>query len=238
MATLVRKRLNLAMDLPDKVLDAQTISILKQITGMDMISAEKKYDRNVLSTNLFCKLVFASNHPLKLPSQDTPLARRCVELPFPNSVPLEQQDPDLLNKMIAEREAILFLCIQAYWRLRTNNYVFAGSTLVNPGMVVDGNGIRVEDTILEFIQYNYTTEELTQNRSWVSTDDLFHEYQSYCTAHAYPLLFSSHVFSTRLRAVLAENYPEVTEARHRRAGDQLRGYANLVPKYREAYRIS
>ena len=53
------------------------------------------------------KFVFASNHPPCIEGEDDALLKRIVYLPFDTSIPDDQQDPDLEEKIWKERNAIV-----------------------------------------------------------------------------------------------------------------------------------
>lgn len=59
----------MAMDLPKGKLDAMTVALLKQITGGDLITVEKKYE-NMRSIRSKMRFLFASNYPVVIPKVD------------------------------------------------------------------------------------------------------------------------------------------------------------------------
>ena len=55
-------------------------------------------------------------------------ARRVVTIPYPVSIPKEQQDPYILEKLLAEKDTIATEAFRSYLALRENNYEFPNCT--------------------------------------------------------------------------------------------------------------
>ena len=68
-------------------------------------------------------LVFASNFPIRMAEEDTALLSRMVVIPFRFSIPTEQQDHLLTQKILAERDGIFLRAIHAYHRLLADKYI-------------------------------------------------------------------------------------------------------------------
>lgn len=116
-------RANVSMDLPSNKLSTEAVATIKMLTGEDGITIEAKY-KDARPAAIDCKLVFGSNHPLLIPSQDPAFSNRMVIIPFQHSIPKERQDPNLRQKLRNERSAIVVRAIQAYSRLKERNYQF------------------------------------------------------------------------------------------------------------------
>lgn len=99
---LLSSVINFELDMPNTKLNAEAISRLKQITGGDSIDVQRKYLSSVVLTRRI-KFVFASNHPPCIEGEDDALLKRIVYLPFDTSIPDDQQDPDLEEKIWKER---------------------------------------------------------------------------------------------------------------------------------------
>ena len=117
---------NLAMDVPKGKLNANAVSILKSITGNDSITIEQKYQpqKTIVSNTRF---LFGTNHPITVPKEEDDEAfwnRMCI-IPFENSVPDEKRDPELLDKLLKERDAIVTLCLYHYATVLRNNNRFS-----------------------------------------------------------------------------------------------------------------
>lgn len=73
--------INLELDMPNAKLNAEVASRLKQITGGDSITVQRKYLSPVTLTRRI-KFVFAGNYPLCIDGEDDALQKRIVFLPF------------------------------------------------------------------------------------------------------------------------------------------------------------
>lgn len=123
-AVLFGKKLNVAGEIQGKIL--RDISIFKSITGGDSIQAEYK-GKDPFSFIPRCKLLFAGNVLPTFSESDTTnaFANRVKLLLFHHSIPKEAQDKNLLNKLLAERDAIFTLAMDALRELENRNYVFS-----------------------------------------------------------------------------------------------------------------
>ena len=122
-AELAGKKLNVAGEISGNVL--RDISIFKSITGNDSIAGEFK-GKDPFSFTPRCKLLFSGNTIPLTTETDTTTAfvNRIRVLLFNISVPTEQQDKRLLEKLMEERDSIVTLALQAARELVERNYVF------------------------------------------------------------------------------------------------------------------
>lgn len=97
LAELVDKRLGICMDLGDETLSPASIGKIKSITGGDRIRIEAKY-KPAITTKINAKLLFGSNHLIKLKTPDAAFSERMILIPFRYPVPKEKQDKMLLKK--------------------------------------------------------------------------------------------------------------------------------------------
>ena len=106
----------------------KSIHILKACTGGDRISAGRRYKDNIM-VKPCVHFVFALNRMPDNQSADTSDAfyRRMRPLVFPYSIPFEQQDPFLMDKLLEEKDLIVTAGIWALHRVMhdaTSNYPF------------------------------------------------------------------------------------------------------------------
>lgn len=120
---LLSSVINFELDMPNTKLNAEAISRLKQITGGDSIDVQRKYLSSVVLTRRI-KFVFASNHPPCIEGEDDALLKRIVYLPFDTSIPDDQQDPNLEEKIWKERNAIVTKALRYAQKLVELNYRF------------------------------------------------------------------------------------------------------------------
>ena len=116
-------------DMPGARISDQAVGIIKALTGGDTVIGERKYQAPEIIANE-TKLLFSTNHMIQTASVEQAFMNRCCIVPFMVGIPVEQQDPMLLQKLFAERQAIVYMSINAYreMRMRCGNMaaVFTG----------------------------------------------------------------------------------------------------------------
>lgn len=125
MASIANCHLCSCMDLSGGVIDGKAVSMLKQITGGDLVSIEAK-GKDAYAGYIRCKVLFGTNASIKLKTRDKAFARRLLLIPFRYPVPDHRKDRDLLNKLKAERSGILHLALCAYQNVVARGYTFSG----------------------------------------------------------------------------------------------------------------
>lgn len=130
LAELVGKKLNTSLDLPSGLLRSDAVSCIKQITGGDLMTADIKFFPRA-KFFCSCRLLYATNHAVRLCERDTAFFERLVVLPFRVSIPKSRQNPQLLASFEPERNAICNKALAAYTRLRQRGYIFSGDFRVN-----------------------------------------------------------------------------------------------------------
>src|ERR1039458_9854645 len=109
LARLQSVRVVLANEVEDGSLLAE--SLVKQITGGDTVTARYLF-KEFFEYRPEFKLIIAGNHKPIIKSTDNGIWRRTVMVDFPVSIPKEEQDPDLPNKLEAELSGILNWAIE------------------------------------------------------------------------------------------------------------------------------
>ena len=184
-AALIEKKLNICGDLPNRTLSAQAVATLKQITGRDLMTVEEKY-KPLATMAPAINLVFASNFPIRMAEEDTALLSRMVVIPFRFSIPTEQQDHLLTQKILAERDGIFLRAIHAYHRLLVDKYIFAGQALVDQLLSQSyASPMSENQNIAAFLNDCCI---LTDDNSFTSTQDLHEACTAYCVGHDLPIL--------------------------------------------------
>lgn len=122
-AELAGKKVNIAGEIAGRAL--RDISIFKSITGGDRITGEFK-GKNLFYFIPRCKLLFAGNTLPRTTEADTTaaFANRLVVLLFNQSIPPEQQDKRLLDRLWWEADSIVTLALHAMQDLMERNFVF------------------------------------------------------------------------------------------------------------------
>ena len=196
---LANMRLNVGGDLPNKPLTPDVVKHVKGITGNDMMTAEKKFVQP-FSFKPTCKLVFATNHPLVLQQRDDQFCERLVVIPFDNKIPKHKQDHDLLNKLRDELPAIFNMILEAFLRLRNNNFEFKKvvnlSNYVAIPLSESGSVSHLEEAVDDFVSIHY---EITgDSGDFVSIKQLYAEFNAYYLQH-YNLNTNQDKFSKAFR---------------------------------------
>ncbi len=88
-------------------------SLIKQITGEDELTARFLYGEYFSFKPTF-KIFMATNHKPKIRGADNGIWRRIKMIPFTVTIPPEQRDKKLTEKLIAENSGILNWLIQGY----------------------------------------------------------------------------------------------------------------------------
>lgn len=196
---LANVRLNVGGDLPNKPLTPDVVKHVKGITCNDMMTAEKKFVQP-FSFKPTCKLVFATNHPLVLQQRDDQFCERLVVIPFDNKIPKHKQDHDLLNKLRDEIPAIFNMILEAFLRLRNNNFEFKKvvnlSNYVAIPLSESGSVSHLEEAVDDFVSIHY---EITgDSGDFVSIKQLYAEFNAYYLQH-YNLNTNQDKFSKAFR---------------------------------------
>lgn len=224
---LIDSCLNLSMDLPNKPLSLSAIANLKMMTGDDLSTLEAKY-KEAKPFRSHCKMLFSTNHPLKLQEKDTALMNRIICIPFSYTVSQAEQDRNLLSKLLYEQEAAAAKALQYYARLRKKNYTFSGINR-NVDMFpprVDYQ-LSVQAVMREFI--NARCAFVPHNKGRTYTEDLHSDFVSFCRENGYRQQLEVSGFSRMFAAMCAD---KVVEGRWRaqqgKEDKNRRGYLGVI----------
>lgn len=222
LGNLVNSKLNISEDLPDNPLSPTTVSRIKMISDANRLEAEAKYVQ-AFSFKPLSKLLFASNHPLRLKEYDAAFVNRVVYIPFMNAVPKDKQDRNILEKMQKELPALFNRAFAAYRRLVENGYVWAGSDRFKPEISIVNSGISVdkEQVLKRFVGAccEFDADAV------VSTEELKYAYDKYCHQENH-LPIAGDRFSRELSAILPDTVKRI------KIGNQRRGYQGIKIKAR------
>lgn len=170
-------------------LASSCIAHIKKFTGNDLLTADVKYStaRAFRATG---KLILVSNHPLLSKTPDKAFENRIVAVPFLHSVSKEEWDLHLLEKLKTERAAIAYKAIQAYYRLRQNQYQFSGDYVVNSAACFADNtsAMNLETAIYAFVCTDY--KQGTEG-DYVCIADAYEQFQA-CHGSVSQSLFSQY----------------------------------------------
>lgn len=121
-AELFGKLANIFADLPTKAIEDN--GFFKAATGEDYISAERK-NKDPFSFRPYARFLFSCNEiPRNYGDRSDGFYRRLIIIRFSHSVPKAKRDPNLLEKLAAERDGILMWALTGLHRLMEQNYQF------------------------------------------------------------------------------------------------------------------
>lgn len=199
LSALIGKRLNISLDLSSATLNRNSISILKQLTGDEEVEVEVKYCDPTKMKN-GCKLVFASNHKLKLSEADKAFKNRLLIIPFRHSVPKENQDKHLLEKFKQERMSIVLKALAFYKQLVAKNYVFDGDYdfVTSAG---DGDFVSDHDVMKLFVEEACCFVDFSEG---TFSSKLFSAYRDFCYINDFQGIYDISSFSRTFGEVCGE----------------------------------
>ena len=174
--------------------DIKNSSIFKQLTGGDAVSAEKK-GKQPFSFVFNGGIVMACNGlPHFTDDKGSHVFDRLHIVPLTNSIPKEKQDCTLLEKMLKEREGIVFWALEGLHRLIDNGYRFTHSTACEEQI----KALRSEsDTLYNFIINNYTVTNDKNDR--VRRSEFNSEYENWCYSMGFIPLAKTNIADRALK---------------------------------------
>lgn len=170
-AELFGKLANIFADLPSKSVDDN--GIFKALTGEDYITAERK-NKNPFSFKPYARLLFSCNEiPRNYGDRSDGFYRRLIIIRFNNAVPPEKRDPNLLEKLSAERDGIFMWALTGLKRLIANSYLFSETAATRAELQryrVENNSVLL--FVEEYCEFSEKRESLR--------DELFVRYREFC----------------------------------------------------------
>lgn len=198
-AELFGKLANIFADLPSKSIDDN--GMFKALTGEDFITAERK-NKDPFSFRPYARFLFSCNEiPRNYGDRSEGFYRRLIIIRFEKSVPKAKRDPNLAEKLVAERDGILMWALGGLKRLMAANYVFSETDRTRAEL----EKYRVEsNSVLSFAKmFCVCRDDVSAVR-----DDLFLRYKEYCSnAGMKP------VSQTNFNKELEAGFPEISRGR-------------------------
>jgi putative DNA primase/helicase len=170
-AELFGKLANIFADLPSKNIDDN--GMFKALTGEDYITAERK-NKDPFSFRPYARFLFSCNDiPRNYGDRSDGFYRRLIIIRFAHAVPKAQRDPNLREKLAAERDGILMWALNGLRRLIAQNYEFSETEATRTEL----QRYRVEsNSALMFLEECCVVEE---NAACVR-EELFTRYREFC----------------------------------------------------------
>lgn len=198
-AELFGELANIFADLPSKSIDDN--GMFKALTGEDFITAERK-NKDPFSFRPYARFLFSCNEiPRNYGDRSEGFYRRLLIIRFEKSVPKAKRDPNLAEKLAAERDGILMWALTGLKRLIASGYVFSETERTRAEL----EKYRIEsNSVLSFAKLYCVAEE----EGVTVRDDLFLRYKEYCgNAGMKP------VSQTNFNKELEAGFPEITRGR-------------------------
>lgn len=171
-STLYKKRL--AADDDCNYCSFSNISTFKQITGGGPLQNEEKGKQAFTFIYNGLYIICANNLPLFGGDKGIHVYDRILPIQCGNSIPRQEQDKNLLEKLYSEREAIIFAAVISLQNAIKNNYNFsvsaASSQLITEYM-------KENDIVLQFIDECCIKRTGKDN---VSTKVLYTAFRTWC----------------------------------------------------------
>lgn len=214
-AELFGKKANIAGEI--KVSKITDISTFKMVTGGDRIQGEFK-GKDPFYFLFRGKLVFSGNGLLGTNESDTTAAfsNRLIVLMFNQSIPKEDQDTALLDKLTNEKDAIFTMVMEALIHLKQRNFSFQ---MPPDSLEFIDNFTKGENTVKTFIEDNCTLGE--ECRCFNAS--LYEAYTEFCKLNGFEPSGKS-VFYMRLDSVSGIKPARIRmngENRHGRIGIKI-----------------
>lgn len=206
---LVGKLLCICGDIPDRPLNNEAISRIKQISGGDRINGERK-QMNPFTFECVTKLLLVGNYPLHiLPSQrESALMDRLVEIYFPTAIPRDEQEPNFYRTLLEESGYIVGKALDALAALRNRGYIFTETEL--PSQALISHRPSLDDFISDCCEFD--DEAITP------TSELYHAFCALCPTGT-PPIYSLAQFGYHL----SQHYPALQPVR----SSKMRGYRGI-----------
>lgn len=172
VSELCGKKLCSNMDIPNTII--KDTSLLKQLSGNDLITAERKYE-NLFSFKNQCKLLYGCNSMPKVQNVENELAfiNRLIIIPFKYIVPPEKQDKELVKNLLKERNYIITIALKAFKKVVENNYQFSKCKAFNE---IRASYIRANNNIIDFVH----SKCVLKKGEYTFSKDLYSNYIKYC----------------------------------------------------------
>lgn len=171
LSELAGKRVCIASDEGNFNFSTASAAILKRISGGgETITADVK-GKNQVTFVCTAKLLIASNNPIHIAARQTDsyLHKRMIVVPFLNTVPVEHQDINLIDKLLAERDAIVTRAAHIFFTLKKRGFLFSGNENELQALADTATRRYSVDPLVIFSE-QYCT--FTEN-SFTATSDLF-----------------------------------------------------------------
>ena len=193
-AELFEKWANIRNDIPKATVE--NTGTFKEIVGGDPLKAEKKY-QDPFRFEPRAKMLFSANQLPETDVDDEAFYRRILLCPFPETVPKDQRDKDLDDKLQTELAGVLNWAIEGLYRLREQGG-FTGDR--SPGET-QNTWQKWGDSVSRFA--NDALSDASEDES-IPKSTLYKAYLEYCRQESIP----SDTQHAMTRALKQEGYQD------------------------------
>lgn len=217
------KTLNFSMDLPKGKLSPVVVSIIKQITGGDVITTDQKYEK-MRETHSNMRFLFASNYPVTVPKEDDDDSfwNRMVIIPFQYSVQKCDMDYRLMERLLKEKDGIISFCLTALHQVLKQNCVFTECRVADEMK----QEWRKQESQLTYTIQEFIHECIEVTGNWhdsVYAQDFYNAYKDYCQNHGWNCIN----YNQAMRWCI-DNIPECKKQRiHRTGMNPMAGFTGM-----------
>ena len=157
----------------NRPLKSEYVALIKKITSSDKIRTRQIY-REAVQLRPDCKLVWAGNGMLTFATSEDlqPFINRFIIFPLDVSIPKEERDPDILSRLLAGRNYMIKLALEALHDLVENRFCFSevvdAEDYFNPQIFHNG--------VEEFVE----SECQLESDAVAYTKELYAKYHQFC----------------------------------------------------------
>lgn len=218
--TLADKRLATCLDLPNSPIPSEALATLKQMVGDDAVKTERKM-KNPLTIFRKPLLVFAGNHPIRIPNMadESAFLNRMVTIPFANPYTGGNANGHLYEELLKEIPYIIHEAVSAYRDLATRNFRLTRAEVPEEFRTVEGDMATVH------IQRFLTACCCENPGNEIRTEELWSAFQSY--AEKYDLPRQTEIAFARSLPKALRLSGLTAEAKKRVCDSNARGYRGL-----------
>ena len=212
-SSLYGKLANIIGDLSSAPL--QDTSIIKMLTGDDVINAQEKFGRPFDFYNK-ARLICSMNNLPKVIDKNNEFYKRLLIIPFEVAIPVEKQDKKLIDKF--NFTGIVNWAIEGLQRLLNNNLNFSTNS-VNDSVL--NQYIKDNNNVMQFVDEALEVINSTNNMG-VKLKDAYDYYRMFCHENGYSPL-GRNKFKTEIQNC------NITYSEHckDRQGNRFRGFKNI-----------
>lgn len=223
LARLSEARINICPEISEKSLTSA--DIFKMLTSNEMVTAEHKGGKP-FEFRLKCKSLNAGNVLPDFKSGEgmAALINRMVILLFPVSIPPEEQDLELLEKLYEERNSIFSEALDELVELKKQKFHFVETK--------DAEKLKKQLLAQDGAVKNFISERcVLQKGERIYVRELYEEFKEYCEENLLECLYTK----TKFSQFLAQR-PELTQKKMRiDGGKPFSGVEGIRLKRREEY---